>query len=185
MGAKRAEYQLVGRYYDGKTVVGYQLQSIESNKTGVYTKEALAYLIGRNQVTNCQGAINNDQFILRGVGMSIDDLPVVNADGVVSRTDNIGKVRRGTSAADALNQFIIIGVIKNGKNVIGYRVRNAGGGESNLSRPKILELAKQGRIGNARVQNYNGQVILKGVNVNLKTLPLIDATKQAQPSQQA
>jgi hypothetical protein len=176
MGAKRAEYQLVGRYYEGKTVVAYQLQSLESNKTGKYTKEALAYLIGRNQITNCQGGINNDQFILRGVGMNIDDLPVVNADGAVSRTDSIGKIRRGTSAEDALNQLMLVGVIKSGKNVLGYKVRNAGGGEANLSRQKVLDFAKHGKIGNARVQNYNGQVILKGVGVNLKSLPVIDGS---------
>jgi hypothetical protein len=179
MGAKRVEYQLVGRYLDGKNVVGYQIQSLESGKSGRYSKDALAYLVGRGQVTNCTGGIYKDDFLLRGVGIQIDDLPVVNADGAISRTDNIGKVRRGTSAEDALTQLMIVATIKNGRNVVGYRLRNAGGGEANAERNKVLALAKEGRIGNARVQMYNGKIILKGVNVNIKELPVIDTTAQA------
>ena len=39
MGAKRTQYQIVGRYMDGKEVTGYHLQSLDTGKSGKYNKE--------------------------------------------------------------------------------------------------------------------------------------------------
>lgn len=39
-------------------------------------------------------------------------------------------------------------------------------------RSDVIQLASDGRIGNARVQNYNGRVLLRGVGVNLDELPV-------------
>ena len=177
MGAKRTEYQIVGRYMDGKEVTAYHLQSLESGKSGRYTKEQVCYLVGRGQVTNCSGQIYQDKVLLRGVGISLEDLPVQQEDGKLSRTDGVGHVRRGATAADAMTQVMLVGVIVNGRNVVGYVVQNAGGGQSRISREDLLAQAKAGRVGNARVQMYNGQVILKGVNCDLKSLPRYDANQ--------
>lgn len=171
MGAKRTEYQIVGRYMDGKEVTAYHLQSIETGKAGRYSREQVAYLVGRDQITNCVGQIYQDKLLLRGKGMSLDDLPVQQENGALKRTDNIGKVRRGTSAADAMEQWMIVGTVKSGKNTVGYVVQNAGCGIKKIKRQQVIELAKAGKIGNARVQNYNGNILLRGVNVNLDELP--------------
>lgn len=171
MGAKRTEYQIVGSYMDGKEVTAYHLQSIETGKAGRYSREQVAYLVGRDQITNCVGQIYQDKLLLRGKGMSLEDLPVQQEDGTLKRTDNIGKVRRGTSAADAMEQWMIVGTIKSGKNTVGYVVQNAGCGIKRVKRQQVIELARAGKIGNARVQMYNGNELLRGVNVNLDELP--------------
>lgn len=174
MGA-RVMYQIVGRYMDGTEVVGYHLQSMETGKAGRYSREQVAYLVGRSQVTNCQGQIYKDKLLLRGIGMSLDDLPVKQENGGLTRTDNIGKVRSNTSTEDAMTQFMVVKSIVNGRNVIGYTIRNAGGAERNISRNKMIELAQSGRIGNVRFQTSNGKAILRGVGISLNELPSITA----------
>ena len=171
MGAKRTEYQIVGRYMDGKEVTAYHLQSIETGKAGRYSREQVAYLVGREQITNCIGQIYQDKLLLRGKGMSLEDLPVQQEGGELKRTDNIGKVRRGTSTSDAMEQFLIVGTIKSGRNTVGYVIQNAGCGIKRLKRQQVIELAKAGKIGNARVQTYQGKELLRGVGCNLDELP--------------
>lgn len=171
MGAQRVQYQIVGRYMDGKEVTGYHLLSLETGKAGRYSREQVAYLVGRDQVTNCEGQIYKDKLLLRGVGISLDSLPVQQEDGELTRTANIGKVRKGTSAQDAMTQVIIVGSLVKGRNTVGYIIKNAGGGQTSIDRNKLLELARAGRVGNARVQMYQGKPILKGVNCDLSTLP--------------
>lgn len=178
--ANRIEYQIVGRYMDGKEVTGYHLQSLNSGKSGKYTREQVAYLVGRGQVTNCTGQIYQDKLLLRGVGMSIESLPVQQENGGLSRTDNIGKVRKGTTAADAMTQLMIVGCIKNGRETIGYVLQNSGGAQKRFSRQNVLTLASQGRIGNARIQNYNGRTILRGVSVSLDELPVINVKPESE-----
>ena len=171
MGAKRTEYQIVGRYMDGKEVTGYHLQSMETGKSGRYTREQVAYLVGREQITNCVGQIYQDKVLLRGKGMSLEDLPVQQEDGTLKRTESVGKIRRGTTASDAMEQWMIVGTIKSGKNTVGYVVQNAGCGIKRVKRNQVIDLARDGKIGNARVQMYNGRELLRGVGVNLDELP--------------
>ena len=180
--AAKVLYQIVGRYMDGKEVTGYHLQG-NNGKSGRYTREQVAYLVGRDQITNCTGQIYQDKLILRGVGVSLDSLPVQQEGGSLSRTDNIGKVRKGTSAADAMTQVMLVKAIVNGRNVIGYIVQNAGGATQNINRQQTLELAKAGRIGNARYQESNGKPILRGVNTNLNDLPTVSAEELSGKSQ--
>ena len=171
MSAKRTEYQIVGRYMNGKEVTAYHLQSIETGKAGRYTKEQVVYLVGRDQITNCTGQIYQDKVLLRGKGMSLDDLPVQQEDGTLKRTDSIGRVKKGTSTEDAMTQFMIVGTLKVGRNTVGYVIQNAGCGIKKIKRQQVIELAKAGRIGNARVQVYQGKELLRGVNCNLDELP--------------
>lgn len=173
--ARRIEYQIVGRYMDGKEVTAYHLHSAERGKDGRYTREQVCYLVGRGQVTNCVGQIYKDKVILRGVGMSLEDLPVQQEDGELTRTDNIGKVRRGTTAAEAMTQVMITTSITSGRNTVGYIVTNAGGGTNRISREQAFKLAKAGRIGNARYQESNGKPILRGVGINLSELESVTA----------
>lgn len=171
MAAKRTEYQIVGRYMSGKEVVGYHLQSIDTGKSGRYTKEQVCWLVGRDQITNCTGQIYQDKVLLRGKGMSLEDLPVQYDDGDTRNMEQLGKIRKGTSVPNAMEQFMIVGTIKSGRNTVGYVVQNAGCGIKKLKRQQVIELASAGKIGNARVQNYNGNVLLRGVGCNLDELP--------------
>lgn len=171
MGAKRVEYQIVGRYMNGKEVTAYHLLSLETSKAGKFTKEQVAFLVGRDQVTNCSGQIYQDKVLLRGVDMSLEDLPVQYENGDLTKTANIGHVRRGTSTADAMTQVLLAGVIVDGRSAVGYVIQNSGGGKTKVSREQLLSMARAGKVGNARVQMYQGKPILKGVNCDLKQLP--------------
>ena len=104
--------------------------------------------------------------------MSLDDLPVQQENGTLSRTDGVGKIRKGATAADVMTQFIIVGSLVSGRNTVGYVIRNAAGQTKQISREDALRLAKDGRIGNARLQEYNGRILLRGVGVNLNELPI-------------
>lgn len=190
MGSTKLEYQIVGRYMDGKEVTGYHMQCLSNGRNDRYTKEQVCFLVGKGQVTNCSGQIYKDKVLLRGVGMSLDELPIQREDGSLSRTDSVGKIRRGATAADVMTQLMLTKAIVSGRNVIGYVVTNAGGGTHNASRAQILELAKNGRIGNARYQESNGRPILRGVNINLNELPTVTAeelgiTSAKQPKTQS
>lgn len=177
MGAKRVEYAIVGRYMDGKEVVGYHLQSLDTGKAGRYTREQVVFLVGRGQVSNCSGQIYGDKVLLRGEGVSLDDLPVQQENGKLSRTDNIGKVRRGATASDAMTQVLVVALLVNGRNTWGYVIQNAGGAKTKVPKETLKKLAKEGRVGNARVQSYTNketgstQIILKGVDCDLTALP--------------
>lgn len=169
--AKRVEYQIVGRYMNGKEITGYHLHSMETGKSKRFTKEQVCFLVGRGQVTNCTGQIYNDKVLLRGNGMSLDDLPVQYEDGTSRNMDRVGKVRANTDAASAMTQFLIVGTIKSGRNTVGYVIQNAGCGIKRIKRQQVIELAQAGKIGNARVQTYQGKVLLRGVGCNLDELP--------------
>lgn len=171
--ARRTEYQIVGRYMEGKEVVAYHLQSLEREKDGRYTREQVCYLVGRGQVTNCSGQLYQDKVILRGVGGSLEDLPVVQeGTGEITRTDGVGKIRRGATPQQVMTQFMLVGSIVKGKNTVGYVIANAAGETKKLNRDIVLKLAADGRLGNARVQNYKDKILLRGVNCNLNELPV-------------
>lgn len=183
MGAKRIEYQIVGRYMNGKEVTAYHLQSLSTGKNGKYTREQIAYLVGRGQITNCEAQIYQDKLLFRGKGMNIDDLPVQKENGELTRTSGLGKVKKGTAAGDAMTQMIIVKTIVSGRNTMGYVVQNAGGGVKNYSREDVMRLAQSGKIGNARVQNYKGKWLLRGVGCNLNELPVENiGTPKKQPT---
>lgn len=182
MAGRRVQYQIVGRYMDGTSVTGYQMQSIETGKSGKFTREQAAFLVGRGQVTNCDASIYQDKVIFKGIGVSLESLPIIR-DGKVSNTDRIGHVRKDVTPEQAVNQLMISGVIVSGRNTVGYVIRNAGGQEKKIKREDCLKLASQNRLGNARIQNYNGKVILRGVGVNLNELPVINVGKENQAGQ--
>lgn len=53
----------------------------------------------------------------------------------------------------------------------GYVLQNAGCGIKKVKRDQVIRLAQQGKIGNARVQNHKGTVILRGIGCSLDELP--------------
>ncbi len=98
MGARRIEYAIVGRYMDDKEVVAYALQSIEASKSGRYTREQVAYLVGRGQVTNCEGQIYKDagySILNRGIGLvwkELDEIPFEPKNFYLSRIATQGVI---------------------------------------------------------------------------------------------
>ena len=71
-----------------------------------------------------------------------------------------------------MTKLNVVKALVSGRNVVGYVVTNAGGGSFKVSRQKMFELAKAGKLGNVRYQESNGKPILRGVGVNLNQLPI-------------
>ena len=167
----KVSYSIVGRYMNGKEVTGYQIQSTKGESKRV-TREQLCLLVGRGDITNCTGQVYKKKVILKGKGININDLPIVDEkNSKVKNTDKIGAVKKGTSNTDAVNQLMIVRKIVSGGKPVGYVLRNAGGAERKIKRDEVVTLAKDGGIGNARVQMYKGKPLLRGVGVNLNDLP--------------
>lgn len=168
MGARRVQYQIVGRYMKGKEVTGYHLQSLETGKQGKYSKEAVAYLVGRDQITNCKAQIYNNELLLRGEGISLESLPVQYEDGSAKNLSGLGHIRRGTEASEAMTQVMVVGICKAHKT---YIVSNVAGAKMEINKAQLIDLAQQGKVGNARVQMYQGKTLLRGINCDFRNLP--------------
>ncbi len=178
MGARRTEYQIVARYMEGIKVVGYHLQSIEKGNSGKFTREQVAYLIGRGQITNAEAQIYQDELKIKGInGTEINKLKTIDIKtGQLGRLEEGTKIRRGLSSEDVVNQFSIsrrMYMASNPKKFIGYEIRNSGGGAKKCLYKTILDLASQKKIANARTQMYNGRVILRGDGILLNKLDVI------------
>lgn len=167
----KVSYSIVGRYMNGKEVTGYQIQSTKGESKRV-TREQLCLLVGRGDITNCTGQVYKKKVILKGKGININDLPIVDEkNSKVKNTDKIGAVKKGKSNTDAVNQLMIVRKLVSGGKPVGYVLRNAGGAERKIKRDEVVTLAKNGGIGNARVQMYKGKPLLRGVGINLNALP--------------
>lgn len=166
MGAKRASYNVVARYMDGNKVTGYHLKSTDGLKHGRYTREQLCYLVGRNQVENCVGKVHKDTVVLSGKNMKLTELPVYNGDDSISDNEN------GSSDSND-NKGVLVAALVATNVVVGYIVKKDNK-ELKISREKVLSLASEGRISNAKTQNYKGKLLLRGNGINLRDLPRID-----------
>lgn len=150
MGAQRIQYNIIGRYInesDARDVVGYHLQSIDNSKSGRYTVEQTAFLVGRGQILNCTVQLYKDKVMFRGKGVSLDSLPMqriaIGKNGIKeSRTlrgaSSGNKV--GASSNSAGNRASV-------GNRVGVGVEGAGGKGSvqtkNLTGIEIFNTLKQ------------------------------------------
>jgi len=163
---------IVGRYMDGPTVTGYHLLG-ENGEQRRVSREQLIFLVGKGVITNCKGQFHKDEVLLRGVGINLNNLPVVNdKTGELRRTENIGRIARGATTEQALTQIMIVGRIVKGNKTVGFTVANAGGQTKDISRKTAEELAEKLKIGNARVQEYRGRKIIRLLNGTIEGLPI-------------
>lgn len=175
------KYRITGRYMDGASVVAYHITGSNGDERRV-SREMLTYYIGRNMVINakCQPGTEG-QIIIRGVGMNLNDLPVMNI-----RTGEV-KASHGGRSLDSViqrngakkSQFEIISRIYNGNKNIGYVLRSSNGTERKLDRDTVLKLASNGMISNAQTSRDGEELILRGVGCQLDTLPRINLSTGA------
>lgn len=76
MGRQRTKYKLVGRYMSGNDTAYYGLVS-EDGKQVKYTKDQMAFAVGRDQVVNVKAQLYKDTVIFTGVGVDIRNLPTI------------------------------------------------------------------------------------------------------------
>lgn len=159
------KYKVVGRCMDGVKVIGY----VVINNLGIKeykVKDELYQLALDKHVVNCSAQLYDDKVVLKGIGCQLAKLPKLNKYG-----ETIEKVENNTKTA------IIVGKITDRKEVVGYRVQFNDGNNinyKNISRDKLLILAKNKKIDNARVQMLNNKMLLRGVNCDLTKLPVYE-----------
>ena len=118
--AARTNYQIVGRYMDGSEVTGYHLMDISTGKNRRYSREQLAFLVGKGQVTNCSGQIYQDKLLLRGVGFENERhmIGIENEDLRITVTQIAGILARRivswVTLNDGLSKGELYGMIRFG-----------------------------------------------------------------------
>ncbi len=169
-------YSVVGRYMAGSEVNGYHLVGEDGSQAKV-SKEQLIFLIGRGVIVNCRVQMLNGKPLLRGKGVNLNELPIVDEKhGTIKKgEDTLASKNKPANGASPLGRLSIVGRIMHRNTCVGYIVKDTGGVERKLSRANVLELAAKKLIANATVQKYNGQVLLRGVGVDLSLLPSIQA----------
>lgn len=181
MAREKTIYTMVGRYKQGNEVVAYHLQSLDKGKAGKFSREQVIYLIGRGQISNCTAQLYKDGVIIRGVDMSLEDLPVVQTDSNGNSTvknANVQNVRKSATQQQVMEQVAIIAEVKDGSKKWGFLVRNNAGATKALNRAQIVKLAELGRISNARVQQDRGQTLLRGAaGTNLTALQSVQLSE--------
>lgn len=160
------KYKVVARYMDGVKVIGYGLVDNAGNKH-LLPKDVVENLALSKNIVNCTAQRYKNVIVMKGTNCKLTQLPVIEA--------NSGKVRGADEAARKKvikNQVTLVGRIINGKATIGYVVRTPDSNEKKISRDKVLTLARQGKVSNARAQLYGDKLILRGVGLELTQLPV-------------
>ena len=185
--ARGKSLQIVGRYMSGSEVTAYHLSNIEDEKSGKYSREAVAYLIGKGLITNCDAQLYNGDIILRGKGMKLSSLPVKYESGEVANVRETVMHRRNRDIENMFNSLEVVGIIKSGRETIAYELKNNGGRVKPFTKNRTIELAKEGKLSNARMQNWKdgktgkSTMLLRGINCDLSKLPVkqVEEKKEA------
>ena len=162
-------YSIVGRYMTGSAVSAYHLISSDNREIKA-TRELVCFLVGKGLIVNCKGQMNGNDIALRGVGISLSELPVKNErTGEISNIDG----NRNTKDTSVFSQWAIVARLMHENKCVGYIVRNSGGIEKKLDRNTIIQLANEKKISNARINMSNNVPILRGYGVELDKLPSV------------
>lgn len=160
-------YIAIGRYTEGVNVLGYVLKELSSGSTALVCRQEVENLAINRLVSNISAQIYGGKIIMKGLNCKLSEL--TNYDS----TGNI--ISKQSKKLENKEDIVISARIIEGKSTIGYVVtlRSNGikCGEKRLSRDKVLELARNGYISNARVQMSNSKPVLRGVNCELAKLP--------------
>lgn len=162
-------YNVVGRYMTGSEVNGYHLLASDGEQLCV-TKDIAVYMISKGLVENLRAQYNGNSVIVRGNGVNLMKLPVYD-----EKTQSL-RGTKGESKVKKLGTMEITKTIQDRGKTIGFELRDSNGKTLKLPVGKVKELAKDGLVSNAQVQDYQKdgkrRVILRGSNgTQLSELP--------------
>ena len=153
-------YRVVARIMDGKSCVGYMIQSNVSNESKPVSRNNLVKLCEYNAITNVICQTSNGKPIFRGKGMKFSSIPDIRK----GQRDETVKLK-------PTYKYSIVGVCRCNGKVVGYDILDK---ESNKAKPimreDVMRLAAANLIDNANTQNYNGGLILRGRGTNLNNI---------------
>lgn len=177
MGAKviktNITYSVVGRYMVGSKVSGYHLLGSDGSNEKV-TKNQLIRLVDKGCISNCRVQMCNDCPILRGKGIDLGKLPVYDTSTQRLKVNGSITDMEGSEidTNKVFGQLVIKAKLINCDKVIGYTVEGIDGSQKKLSIGRVLELALEGQIGNATIDNKD-KPELKGIGFDIESLPSI------------
>ena len=172
----RPHFNIVGRYTAGTTTLDYHLKCDNMpDRSGQYSKDVTYYYIGKGLVDNCAGigiagyeeidgvkAVKST-FLKGRNGTDLSNIRVIDIDAGLKKAGDI-HIKKGSDTDTIMEIETIVGVVKAGRVVRGYWLVDAANQKRFMDRFKVLDMAGKGLIGNARVQMYNGKVLLRSVN---------------------
>lgn len=185
-GNKLSTYSVIGRYMNGRNVLGYQIQNDATGAQHKVSRPKLIELCQKGQMTNCRvqkdptrvaagEAPRESCMLIRGIDINMNTLPIFDEkDGVMKRTENLGTAKmHGTTPQSAFGRLRITGKLVCGRDTIGFVVSNAGGVSKRLRKDQVVQLIQQKQIGNARVQMDRGTLLVRGIGDDFNNIPKI------------
>ena len=185
-------YSVTGRYMAGQKLVAYHLVG-EDGSQAQETKDRVIYLIRNGIITNMRLQIAEDgDTIIRGKGVNLNNLPVFDIKKQKFRDDDISQsvansgvnVSKRVDSANRMGQYTILRRIMYKTTCMGYEVQSYNGDIYRKKKEQVVELAVQRLISNAIAQKTvdmkTGKIKigLRGVNCELKKLPILIVSKQ-------
>lgn len=163
---KEARYMVIGRYTEGVNILGYMVQDMITGNAGICDRKHVEMMALNKTIENVTAQVYNGKVIMKGLNCKLSELP---------KYDKNGNLIVAAQKQPAVTEEIIItDRIGDGKTITGYVVALINNGvkcsEARLSRDKVMELARDGKIANARVQMSNGKPVLRGVKCELAKL---------------
>lgn len=157
----QVRYKLTGRYMEGTQIIGFHILS--SSGESIKCKKAdVEKLAERGIIDNCRLIEFNGVNYIKGVGIRISELPVMNLRSGESINDTTGRECLSVTKR-----------IMSGNNVEGYVVVDTNNKQYRLSKEKVWQLARQKLISNVTAQLNGKQKILRGVGIELRELPTV------------
>lgn len=159
-------YRLVARYMNGPELVGYQITSSVGDSINV--KKAVAeQLAAEGLIENCKVIVIDGKTYVKGVGIRISELPVLNM-----RTGEVRNIQ--ATGVKSVNTMVVVARMVASQRVVGYIVKDASGKQYRLSKDKVWELARSKRITNVSAELNGLSKILRGEGIYLNKLPTVN-----------
>lgn len=172
-------YEVVARYMDGTSVVGYRFRNSMGQESDANTALTMQ-LINAGLVTNMRLRNNKDPETgrtttdIRGKGINLLNLPRYDVNK--AKFNEPSKPNRKIHAKYRITKRIVVPKI----GCVGYAIADSSGREVNISLDKALELCKSALISNAAerkvpVNNEKNEYrqIIVGIGESLQSLPTI------------
>lgn len=162
MGRQRTRYKLVGRYMSGSDTAYYGLIS-EDGKQVKYTKEQMAFVVGRDQVINVKAQLYKDTVIFTGVGMDIRSLPTIKLGNQNITDTTIPKKQPSLSGQNNKHMNVGVNTYNQEHNTVIKSNKEAEGIK------EIIDLITNNRhLGYRRLPEFSEPKIIKDSNTSVR-----------------
>lgn len=156
-------YKLSARVMEGSQIVGYKLLDEEGNETRI-KKETVENLAEEGLIVNCTVIEDNGKKYLKGLGISISELPVIDL-----KQNESSKI-----ASEGKKLRLVKRVLDKGKGLTGYIAESDDNQEYRLSLEETWVLCRKGVILNAKAQLSENTKLLVGIDSELRLLPTVE-----------